>query len=108
VYEILSDDVNQGWQWDPGKFPDTSEALRSGLSKNPFMHVLVAMGYYDLATPHFGAEYTLSHMDLAPAQRDNFQLAYYEAGHMLYLDIKSLVKFKGDVIDWLQSALNKG
>lgn len=107
VYEILSYDVNGGWEWDRGKFPDTSEALRSGISKNPFMHVLIAAGYYDLATPHFGAEYTLSHMDLAPAQRENFRLSYYEAGHMLYLDIKSLAKLKDDVFQFLQSALNR-
>jgi carboxypeptidase C (cathepsin A) len=104
-YEILSFDVNMGWQWNPGSFPDTSEPLRAALSKNPFMKVFVAAGYYDLATPHFGAEYTLSHMELDPSLRDNFTLAYYEAGHMLYLDITELAKFKADVNQFVAGAL---
>ncbi|MBN1565466.1 MAG: peptidase S10 [Anaerolineae bacterium] len=104
-YEILSHDVNRGWEWDRGKFPDTSEALRSATAKNPYMHVLAAMGYYDLATPHFGTEYTLSHMNLAPSVRANFRVTTYPAGHMFYLDINALAQFKEDVADFIQSAL---
>lgn len=107
-YEILSFDVNKGWEWDRGRFPDTSEPLRSALSKNPFMRVFVAMGYYDLATPHFAAEYTLSHMHLDPSLRDNLSLAYYEAGHMLYLDLTSLAQFKEDVATFVGAALPAG
>lgn len=107
-YEILSADVGKGWQWDPGKFPDTSEALRSATARNPFMKVFVAMGYYDLATPHFAAEYTLSHMGLPPTVRQNIRLAYYPAGHMLYLDIRALAQFKADVTDFVRAALSGG
>jgi carboxypeptidase C (cathepsin A) len=106
-YEILSLDVNDSWEWDRGKFPDTSEALRSATAKNPFMRVLVAMGHYDLATPHFATQYTLSHMDLDPAVRDNFQLTTYEAGHMFYLDIDALAQFKADVGAFMQAALEE-
>jgi carboxypeptidase C (cathepsin A) len=105
-YEILSFDVNRSWEWDRGKFPDTSEALRSAVSQNPFMRVLVAMGYYDLATPHFATKYTLSHMDLDSTLRANFEATYYEAGHMLYLDLASLTSFKQDIARFMQSALN--
>jgi carboxypeptidase C (cathepsin A) len=105
-YEIISADVGKEWQWDRGKFPDTSEPLRSAVAKNPFMKVFLAMGYYDLATPHFATQYTLSHMDLDPTVRGNFRLAYYEAGHMVYLDFKSLGKFKADVTGFIQAALN--
>lgn len=104
-YEILSFDVSRGWEWDRGKFPDTSEPLRSATAQNPFMKVLVALGYYDLATPPFATEYTLSHMDLDPSIRDNVKMAYYEAGHMLYLDITALTKLKADVTGFVQSAL---
>lgn len=105
-YEILSFDVNRGWEWDRGKFPDTSEPLRSAVAKNPFMKVLIAMGYYDLATPHFATEYTLSHMGLGAALRDNFHLTTYEAGHMLYLDIAALERFKADVASFFKTVLN--
>ncbi len=104
-YEILSFAVNESWEWERGKFPDTSEPLRRALAQNPFMKVLVAMGYYDLATPPFATQYTLSHMDLDPALHDNFVQAYYPAGHMLYLDLVSLAKLKQDVARLMQSAL---
>lgn len=105
LYEILSGTVNQAWEWERGKFPDTSEALRAATAKNQFMKVFVALGYYDLATPHFAAEYTLSHMQLDPTRRANFQLEYYPAGHMMYLDVKSLAKFKTDVVKFMQAAI---
>lgn len=106
-YEILSFGVNEGWQWDRGKFPDTSEPLRSAAAKNPFMRVFLAMGYYDLATPHFATEYTLSHMGLDPALRGNFEAAYYEAGHMLYLDLPSLTRLKQDVTRFVLTTLKE-
>ncbi len=104
-YQALSFAVNQGWEWERGRYPDTSEALRSALAKNPYLKVLVARGYYDLATPHFAAVYTLSHMDIEPKLRDNIQVADYEGGHMFYLDLKALAKFKQDVSAFYRSAL---
>lgn len=105
AYETLSFAVNGGWEWDRGKYADTSEALRSALAKNPFLKVFVAMGYYDLATPHFAAQYTLAHMDIDPSLRGNIHTADYEAGHMLYLDIKSLAKLKLDVHAFIKTAI---
>lgn len=105
TYETLSFKVNEGWEWDRGKYADTSEALRSALAKNPFLKVFVAMGYYDLATPHFAAQYTLAHMDIDPSLRANIHTADYEAGHMLYLDIKSLAKLKLDVHAFIKTAV---
>jgi carboxypeptidase C (cathepsin A) len=104
-YQILSFAVNQSWEWERGKFPDTSEALRGALTRNPFMKVMVAMGYYDLATPHFAALYTLNHMDLDPSLRANIQLADYEAGHMFYLDVNALAKLKQDTVRFVAFAL---
>ncbi|MCA0458740.1 MAG: peptidase S10 [Chloroflexi bacterium] len=105
AYETLSFEVNAGWEWDRGKYADTSEALRSALAKNPYLKVLVAMGYYDLATPHFAAQYTLAHMDIDPSLRANIHTADYEAGHMLYLDVKSLEKLKADVQKFIKASL---
>lgn len=105
AYETLSFAVNGGWEWDRGKYADTSEALRSALARNPYLKVLVAMGYYDLATPHFAAQYTLSHMDIDPSLHDNIRLAGYEAGHMLYLDVTSLAKLKKDVQAFIPTAV---
>ncbi len=104
-YEVLSFDVNQAWEWEKGRFSDTSEHLRLALAKNKFMKVLVAQGYYDLATPHFAAQYTLTHSDIDAALRDNIQMTYYEAGHMMYLDVNALAKLRDDVYKFIDKAL---
>jgi carboxypeptidase C (cathepsin A) len=67
----------------------------------------VAMGYYDMATPYFAAEYTLHHISLDPMLLKNFSTGYYEAGHMMYIDEKSLEQMRADVGKFIQSSLNR-
>ena len=92
-------------QWDWGSagegFPDTSESLRQAFVKNPYMKLFVASGYYDLATPYFATQYTLSHMNLEPQQHQKITLGYYDAGHMMYLRSDSLDHLKQDVSGFL-------
>lgn len=89
------------------QFADTSNALRSAFDRNPYMKVFVANGYYDLATPFFATEYTFSHMGLAPKHRANVTMKEYEAGHMMYIHVPSLLKLKADVAAFIDSALPK-
>jgi carboxypeptidase C (cathepsin A) len=107
-YNILGEGVG-AWDWGPSGRgqADTSEALRDALSKNPFLKVLVASGYYDMATPYLATEYTLAHMGLAPSMRANFKIEEYEAGHMMYLHGPSLAKLKTDATAFLKSTLAK-
>jgi hypothetical protein len=65
--------------------PDTSESLREAISKNPHMRILIASGYYDLATPYFATEFTVAHLGLDATLRKNNETRYYEAGHMMYV-----------------------
>ena len=107
-YEVLSRKVNQDWNWAlEGRegFPDTSELLRSAFAKNPHMKVFLALGCYDLATPYYAALYTLSHMGLDAALRRSIQTAYYEAGHMMYIDVPSLKQMGADVERFIKFAL---
>jgi len=83
-------------------YPDTSESLRNALSKNPHMKVFVASGYFDLATPYFATEHTLSHLGLDPSLKGNIQTEYYEAGHMMYIDERCLEKMQADVAGFLR------
>jgi carboxypeptidase C (cathepsin A) len=97
-YYILGGGIGS-WDWGSAGagFPDTSEALRSAFAKNPDMRLFVASGYYDLATPYFATEYTLSHMALDPDQRRRISTAEYEAGHMMYIHEGELARLKRDV-----------
>jgi len=87
------------WSWgDAGAgYPDTSEALRRTLSKNSFMRVFIANGYYDLATPYFATRYTLNHMALDQTLQENIENGYYESGHMMYVHVEELVQLRKDV-----------
>ena len=96
--------------WDYGVqngFGDTTSMLKNALTKNPYMKVLVAAGYYDLATPFFAVEYTFNHMGLNPDMHKRISWAYYQSGHMLYIDADSHTKLKHDVGEFLSSALPK-
>ncbi|HZN11150.1 MAG TPA: peptidase S10, partial [Blastocatellia bacterium] len=104
-YHILGGGIGQ-WNWNvTNGYADTSAALRSAFAKNPYLKVFVASGYYDMATPYFATEYTLDHMGLDPGLRANIKTAYYEAGHMMYIDTKSLAQLKRDVSSFIQGAL---
>jgi carboxypeptidase C (cathepsin A) len=108
-YYILGEGITSPWEWGPSSsregFPDTSDDLRSALAKNSYMKLFVASGYFDLATPYFATEYTLTHMGLDPKLRGNIRTAEYESGHMVYIDLKSLEKLKADVAGFLNNAL---
>jgi carboxypeptidase C (cathepsin A) len=107
TYEPLSYKVNEKWEWENGKLPNTAETLRSAVAKNPFMKVFVGQGYYDLATPHFATEYMINHMNIDPEFRKNVSIAYYEAGHMFYLDIKSLAQLQEDAAKFVESSVGE-
>lgn len=104
-YYILGGGITSPWNWGVNnQYADTSQALSSAMRKNPYMKVMVASGYYDMATPYFAAEYTVSAMNLDPQLRRNFTFTYYEAGHMMYIEKESLRKLKTDVSGFIQTS----
>jgi carboxypeptidase C (cathepsin A) len=107
-YEILTSRVQP---WDFGnarnRYLNLSSPLRQAMTKNPALRVFVASGYYDLATPYFATEYTFHHLGLEDALLDHVTMAYYEAGHMMYIHKASHQKLKSDVAAFLQSAVAK-
>ena len=107
-YYILGGGITGPWNWNTNNaYADTSQALSSAMRKNPYMKVFVASGYYDMATPYFAAEYTVSSLNLDPQLRQNFSFGYYEAGHMMYIEKNSLKKLKDDVSGFMQGALRR-
>jgi carboxypeptidase C (cathepsin A) len=84
--------VDWGWKDYANRYATVSETLRKAMAMNPHMRVLVASGYYDFATPHFAADYSLDHMALPAELRRNISVTYYEAGHMMYVHKPSLEK----------------
>jgi len=98
-----------GARWDMhhnGNDPPANVApdLAAAMTENPHLKVLLAGGYYDFATPYFAAGYTLNHLGVAPAIARNITYAYYQSGHMVYLNTPSLARFKADLSRWYDSA----
>ncbi|HEY2019381.1 MAG TPA: peptidase S10 [Bryobacteraceae bacterium] len=89
--------------WDQGQPGAVAESLRSAMTEQSNLKVLVAAGYYDLATPFNGIEQTVSHMNLEPGMRKNIGFTYYEAGHMMYIDKKAREKLHKDVDDFINA-----
>jgi carboxypeptidase C (cathepsin A) len=105
-YEILNSKV---WPWSysdhENQYVNVAETLRKAISTNPYLKVFVANGFFDLATPFFATEYTFNHLALDPSLRDNISMAYYEAGHMMYIHLPSLARLKQDLAAFIQKAM---
>lgn len=107
-YYILGGGISSPWNWNVNNgYADTTQSLSSAMRKNPYMKVFLASGYYDMATPYFAADYTVSSMNLDPQLRRNFTTSYYEAGHMMYIEKNSLKKLKDDISVFINSAVKK-
>lgn len=90
--------------WDRTAGDEAAEVLRSAMTEQSTLKVLVLCGYYDLATPFNGIEETVSHMQLDPEIRKNVSFAYYESGHMVYIDRKAHDKLHKDVDDFINAS----
>jgi carboxypeptidase C (cathepsin A) len=70
---------------------------------NPKMKVMLAGGYYDLATPYFEGMYEMHHLPMPKSLQSNISYHYYEAGHMIYIREDILKQFHSDVASFIKS-----
>jgi carboxypeptidase C (cathepsin A) len=106
-YYVLGEGIGR---WDfqtPMGYPATTGALRAAMAKNPHMKVMIASGYYDLATPYRAVEHALAALGLDPVLRKNITIETYEAGHMMYLHGPSLQKLHHDGAAFMDRARGK-
>jgi carboxypeptidase C (cathepsin A) len=104
-YRILTSRVQP---WDYGqarnRYLNVAPSLREAMVRNPGLRVFVANGYYDLATPYLATNYTMNHLDLVGNLLGRVRMGYYDAGHMMYIDKKSLCRLRKDLVSFLQGA----
>ena len=107
-YRILSRKVHP-WSYDSfeNSYVDVASRLRSSMMHNQSLHVYVASGYYDLATPYFATDFTLRRMELLQGVHDRIHVHYYEAGHMMYVIESGLKKMKKDLAEFVDQALGQ-
>ena len=102
-YKILTSDVHP-WNWGTSNgILNMSDNLERALRENPKLKVLIMAGYTDLATPPSNIEFSINHLSEIPdARRQSIQFAWFEAGHMFYLNEPDLVKMRKDLVNFLK------
>lgn len=108
-YRQINGEANRTWDWRrdetfPWLAPTTSPDIREAMTTNPRLRVFVGAGYFDLATPFAGAEWTFSHLGLPNELQSHITFGYYDSGHMVYLHEPALVKFHSDLVRFYQEA----
>lgn len=83
---------------------DVALDLSAAMRQNPNLKVYSLNGLYDMATPFFGTEYDLNHMQLDPSLHSNLRFAYYPSGHMVYLNPEALKSMKADLAKFYDDA----
>jgi carboxypeptidase C (cathepsin A) len=107
-YEILTGRV-QPWSYaeSQNRYVNVAETLRSAMAQNPHLRVHVANGYYDLATPFGGTEWTFSHLAFDGDYPSRIEMKYYEAGHMMYVHPPSLAAQGRDLRQFIMASVRK-
>jgi carboxypeptidase C (cathepsin A) len=108
VYEILTGRVRP-WSYAgfENEYLNAGETLRAAMARNGSLRVMVASGYYDLATPFLASDYTVAHLGLDAAGRNRVRTRYYEAGHMMYVRVRELEALKRDAAGFYGDALGR-
>jgi len=84
-------------------YPSETESLRTAMAKDPYLHVMVGAGYYDMATPFANAEYTFRHLGYDQTYHDRVDFRYYQSGHMAYLNQESATQLRADIARFIAS-----
>ncbi|MCW6529320.1 peptidase S10 [Sphingomonas sp. MMSM20] len=89
------------WDWNIGGprggegYLNVAPYIGRALRENSGLRVFAGQGYYDFATPFFGAEYSLTRTGMPTDGR--IQWHYYNAGHMMYVRDEDLQKLSNDI-----------
>ncbi|WP_433984287.1 peptidase S10 [Tunturiibacter empetritectus] len=78
--------------------PDLAYTMKS----NPKMKVMLAGGYFDLATPYFEGKFEMHHLQIPQKLQANISYHYYQSGHMVYVNEDVLKQFHADVAGFIR------
>lgn len=96
-YQAIGQSVRP-WDWSLGGggdlYVNVAPYLGTALRENSGLRIFVGQGWYDMATPFFGAEYSLSRTGIP---QDRIEWQYYGSGHMMYVRDDDRVKLSRDL-----------
>lgn len=106
TYIPLSNSANGAWDFKHNGNPlnlNVSADLATAMKTNPRLKVMVNGGYYDLATPFYAAQYEDKHLPISSKLAENIEYAWYESGHMVYVNDASLKQLHDRVAAFIRS-----
>jgi carboxypeptidase C (cathepsin A) len=92
--------VGGQWDWSLGggrgrqAYLNIAPLIGQAMRQNSQLRLFNAQGYYDFATPFFGAEYSLKRTGIP---QDRITWKYYDAGHMMYVRDEDRAKLSADL-----------
>jgi carboxypeptidase C (cathepsin A) len=103
-YQSISG-IGKDWDWkiggrDAEAYLNVAPYIGQALRENSGLRVFVGQGYYDFATPFFGAEYSLTRTGIP---QDRIEYHYYHAGHMMYVRDEDRRKLTSDIRTFIRS-----
>lgn len=99
LYQSIGN-VGGQWDWSLGSgwgrqaYLNIAPLIGQAMRQNAGLRLFNAQGWYDFATPFFGAEYSLKRPGI-PQERITWK--YYDAGHMMYIRDEDRAKLSADI-----------
>ncbi|AWW75365.1 peptidase S10 [Erythrobacter sp. KY5] len=94
-----------GAQWDwslqgrgRNAYLNVAPFIGRAMRQNSQLRVFNAQGWYDFATPFFGAEYSLNRFGIP---QDRITYTYYDAGHMMYVRDEDRRQLSADLREFI-------
>jgi len=111
-YEPLSFQVNGAWDYKHTNpfgqaFPGATNVLPDlaiAMGQNPTMKVMLAGGYYDLATAFYAAQFQMQHLPMDEKLQANITYGFYPSGHMVYANESSAKALHDDVAKFIENS----
>jgi carboxypeptidase C (cathepsin A) len=98
-YQSIGREPGRYWDWSleergRGAYLNVAPLIGQAMRQNSQLRLFNAQGYYDFATPFFGAEYSLKRPGI-PQERITWK--YYGAGHMMYVRDEDRAQLSSDI-----------
>ena len=105
-YNSIGSDPGRHWDWSMGSgwgrnaYLNVAPLIGRAMRQNSGLRVFNAQGWYDFATPFFGAEYSLNRPGIP---QDRLTFKYYGSGHMMYIRDDDRVMLSRDIREFIRS-----
>jgi len=93
-------DWSLGSGWGRNAYLNIAPLIGKAMRQNSGLRLFNAQGWYDFATPFFGAEYSLKRTGIP---QDRITWEYYDAGHMMYIRDEDRAKLSADIRTFIKA-----